>query len=117
MVNYKNQLTGEVISEKCYNKLPYHKRIYFHVTLDSITHNVTQNESGDFILSFIAAEVTGSELIGFVVGGDIVGAFLGSELPNSIDINTDNDSCSNSSDSSFDFGGGDFGDGGAGGDI
>jgi hypothetical protein len=48
-MNYKNLITGEIISFTCYQKLPYiRQRDYFQVT-DNPTHIVNEYNS-DFML-------------------------------------------------------------------
>lgn len=96
-MNYKNHNTGEVISEQCYNRLPYDKRKSFSPSYNSVTHHLTQDDSGSFLTSMLIAEAA----------GDIIGSIIDSEM------SSDSES---SFDSSPDFGGGDFGGGGSGGE-
>ena len=108
-MNYQNIDNGAVISEECYNKLPDYKKRNYRATYDSVSHQINEDDGGDFLLSALVAYSTDSTMLGAIVGGDLMGAIVGDLL------NNDDSSSSISSDSSScDFGGGDFGGGGAG---
>lgn len=96
---YKNKFTGHVISEADYYKLPWQKRQEFERVYneDRITHHYNE-ESDDF-------------LIGAAVGaaiGMVMDSFFGDDT-SSIDNTPDTTS-------DFEFGGGESGGSGAGGD-
>ena len=97
-MNYKNYATGEVISESCYNKLPYEKQRNYSVVSESATHQVEEDDDGDFITTLISTDI-------------ILDSFDNDDFSSS-DNSFDN-SFDSGSDSSTDFGGGDFGGGGA----
>ena len=113
-MNYKNRFTGEIISADCYNKLSFLSKMKFHMfDCGAPTHQVTNaeedhddgdghNTSGGFLLSMIVAEETGSTLAGAAIGGDLLGAVVGSELSDANNVSND-----------VTFGGGDFSGGGA----
>ena len=48
-MNYKNSITGEIISLSCYQKLPYKKQQDYVQVMDSITHSANEY-NGDFML-------------------------------------------------------------------
>jgi uncharacterized membrane protein YgcG len=111
-MNYKNYITGEVISEYCYNKLRYDQKKYYSKVIEPVTHQVIVDDSGDFVTALIAGEI-----IETILSDD-------DSFNSSSDLSFDNSSSDSSPSTDFgggdfgggDFGGGDFGGGGAGGD-
>lgn len=94
-MNYKNELTGQVIGEDCYRKLPVIKQIDYVEVDEEPTHQYESvdredDDSDGFLLTAIATE-------------EIVSALSDVSSLTSNDDNTT-------------FGGGDFGGGGASGD-
>ena len=94
-MNYKNSNTGEVISEREYNRLSYSERYNFVRTYDSVNSRESEDDS---------------------IIDAAIGFGIGLALDNIIG-NSDDSSNSGSSDGGFDgFGGGDSGGAGASGD-
>lgn len=97
---FKNHGTNEIISEECYNRLPYCKRVKFaRVDSGTITHhyNNDDDDNSNMLLGVASAMV------------------IGSLIDDSYSYN-DSSSFTDSNDSFGGFDGGDFGGGGAGSD-
>ena len=96
-MNYKNKITGEVICTECYNRLPFSKRMNYIMCYESVTHEVSEDDSGNFLTTLIIAE-----------------SMFDSSSSQSFESNPSIDTSSDTSFSGFD--GGDGGGGGASGD-
>ena len=93
-MNYKNNLTGNVIGEFCYNRLPVGQQLNYSRVEDEPTHRVENDEDDDLLNSSIAF-------------GEI----------SSMDTSSSDTSSSTSSNDFGGFDGGDTGGGGASGDF
>jgi len=101
-MSYKNQSTGEIISNECYNRLPIDKRSKYYYTSDSATHKV-ENDNDDFLTTAIT--------LGSVLGSlDFSGG-------NSSDFSSSGSGSSSNGSSFGGFDGGDTGGGGSSGDF
>lgn len=98
---WKHKDKKEVIGQSSYEKLPTSHRSMYMPTYEEPTHEVKQDDSGDFLTSMIIGSEIGS---------------LMSDDSSSFDSSSVSDSGSSFGDSGG-FGGGDFGGGGASGDF
>lgn len=99
MKTFKNYGTNEVISEECYNKLPYCKRVKFaRVDSGTITHHYNNDDDDSNLFLGLGTAIAITSLM------DCSSSF------------SDSSSFTDSNDSFSGFDGGDFGGGGAGSD-
>jgi hypothetical protein len=91
-MNYRHRISGHVIDESYYRKLPFDRKSEFECTYDEPTH-------------FYEDENRGIDLFGAAI---IASAMSFDDIP-SLNLGSDD-----SQSSDFDFGGGDFGGAGAG---
>ena len=77
-MNYLNTVTGEVISEACYNRLT--SKHGWNKCIAPVTHRLDNSREGDFFVSMLVAEEAGSVAMGALAGGDVLGAVIGEEL-------------------------------------
>jgi len=67
-MKYIHKRTGEAISKRTYDILPYSAKSYYMMSDD---------DDGDFLTSAVIGAVTDSALLGGLLGGDIVGGIVG----------------------------------------
>ena len=84
---WKHKRGEEVITGNCLQKIPHDDKQHFEPHTGPATHFVTDAPSseptGNFGLSLLIGEVTGSAAMGMAMGGDVAGGILGAALSDS----------------------------------
>lgn len=102
---WKHKKKPAVIKQECYDKLPKNQQTFFHQIHDVVTHQVVQDDSGNFLMSVLVGEITDSAALGGAIGGNYIGGMIGESIADSqhesYSAPDNNNHSSSSSDSGF----------------